>query len=113
MRIKVPANYRLPVNGTAHFSGAGAFDLSGCALLQVTVVNRDIVAVVTRGTMADAEMTAAHPEASFLLALCECATPAASDAPTQPQGRYTGDVQTTLGACAVDVATGQILFGQW
>ncbi len=75
-----------------------------------------MVAVVTRGTMADAEMVSANPEAAFLLALCEA--PAAQPAQPQPQAggaatRYTGDVQTALGACAVDVATGQILFGQW
>ena len=77
-----------------------------------------MVAVVTRGTMADAEMTAAYPEATFLLALCESDVPASAapptDAPEAPDsGRYTGDVLMTLGACAVDVATGQILFGQW
>ncbi len=105
-----------------------------CWRAQATVVNRDMVAVVTRGTMADAEMTAAHPEATFLLALCEREVPASAASPTDApeasptdapeashtdvpeasgSGRYTGDVLITLGACAVDVATGQILFGQW
>ena len=35
------------------------------------MVNREMVAVVTRGTMADAEMLAAYPDASFFLALAE------------------------------------------
>jgi DNA mismatch repair ATPase MutS len=39
--------------------------------LQASVVNRDMVAVVTRGTMTDAEMLSRHPDASFLLALAE------------------------------------------
>lgn len=28
-------------------------------------------------------------------------------------GSITGDAQAVLGACAVDVATGQMLIGQW
>lgn len=47
--------------------------------LQASVVNRDMVAVVTRGTMTDAEMLSRHPDASFLLALAE--GPAASADP--------------------------------
>ena len=39
--------------------------------LQASVVNRDMVAVVTRGTMTDAEMLSRHPDASFLLAFAE------------------------------------------
>lgn len=35
------------------------------------MVNRNMVAVVTRGTMTDAEMLSRHPDASFLLALAE------------------------------------------
>jgi DNA mismatch repair ATPase MutS len=45
--------------------------------LQASVVNREMVAVVTRGTMTDAEMLSRHPDASFLLALAEAPAPAA------------------------------------
>jgi DNA mismatch repair ATPase MutS len=50
--------------------------------LQASVVNRDMVAVVTRGTMTDAEMLSRHPDASFLLALAE--------APAAPADSATG-----------------------
>lgn len=49
-------------------------------LLQASVVMREMVAVVTRGTMNDAEMLARHPDASFLLALAEAPAPAARPA---------------------------------
>lgn len=91
----------------------------------MNVVKRDMVAVVTRGTMTDAEMLSRHPDASFLLALAEAAAPAAQPAGAAGAaaaaaaggagscGGVTGDAQTVLGACAVDVATGQMLIGQW
>lgn len=82
---------------------------------QAAVVNRDMVAVVTRGTMADAEMVSGHPEASFMLALCEATPPPPSQLPSAVQAnlRYSGDEQTRIAACAVDVSSGHLLMGEW
>lgn len=90
--------------------------ITGCKRgLQATVVNRSMVAVVTRGTMADAEMVSGHPEASFMLALCEAAPPPPSQSPSaaQANSKYSGDEQTTIAACAVDVSSGHLLMGEW
>ena len=57
-------------------------NLNSVHRLQASVVNRDMVAVVTRGTMTDAEMLSRHPDASFLLALAE--------APAAPADSATG-----------------------
>lgn len=42
---------------------------------QDMVVRREKVAVLTQGTLTDAEMLAAQPEASYLLALAELSVP--------------------------------------
>ena len=110
-------------------------------LMQASVVSRDMVAVVTRGTMTDSEMLTTHPDACFFLALAEAPAPmpatdvnttsAADGSAGRPEGgdagaggaetgggaqaggRGSGEAQVLLGACAVDVATGQMLIGQW
>ena len=51
---------------------------------QVNVVNRQLVAVLTIGTLTDAEMLSGHPDASYLLALTE--HPAHSSAPEAAPG---------------------------
>jgi DNA mismatch repair protein MSH6 len=77
-------------------------------LPQATVVNREMVAVLTRGTMSDMEMLASHPDASYLLAITEAPAEAADG------GAADGERPTAaIGVCAVDVATGQMLLGQW
>lgn len=88
-----------------------------------------MVAVVTRGTMTDAEMLSTHPDASFFLTLAEAPAAAAAlaaadggagaavggteTAEVREGSGGSGDEQMVIGACAVDVATGQILIGQW
>lgn len=51
-----------------------------CPPKQETVVRRDKVAVLTRGTLTDPEMLGAHPDAVFLLALAELPLPPAAAA---------------------------------
>lgn len=71
----------------------------------MTVVNREMVAVLTTGTMTDAEMLQSHPDASYLMAITESpATPGADSIDAEP---------VTIGVCAVDAATGQMVLGQW
>ena len=71
----------------------------------MTVVNREMVAVLTTGTMTDAEMLQSHPDASYLMAITESAVPASADSiDAEP---------VTIGVCAVDAATGHIVLGQW
>jgi DNA mismatch repair ATPase MutS len=74
---------------------------------QATVVNRELVAVLTRGTLTDAEMLASTPDASYLMAITE-------GTPAGPRAADGIDVEpVTIGVCAVDAATGQMLLGQW
>ena len=69
------------------------------------VVRREKVAVLTRGTLTDADMMGQVPDAQYLLAVAE--TPLA--------GGGSGDSRdkVIVGAAAVDAATGQLLVGQW
>jgi DNA mismatch repair protein MSH6 len=68
------------------------------------VVNREMVAVLTKGTLSDPEMLTCQGEASYLLTLLEVPLP--GNTPDAP-GR------TRFGACMVDVATGHMMIGQW
>ncbi|GIL60874.1 hypothetical protein Vafri_15713 [Volvox africanus] len=73
---------------------------------QVNVVDRQKVAVLSRGTLVDAEMVASRPDASYVLAVAE----------VDVEGREVavgaaGAVR--LGLCAVDAASGQILIGEF
>lgn len=69
--------------------------------LQVGVVNREMVAVLTKGTLTDPEMLQSHSDASYIVALQE--EPTAEQHQDQP----------FIGLCAVDCATGQMLVGSW
>jgi len=66
------------------------------------VVRREKVAVLTRGTLTDAAMLAACPDASYLVAVTETPAPSADD----PDG-------AAIGLAAADCATGRILLGGW
>jgi DNA mismatch repair ATPase MutS len=105
------------------------------------VVEREAVAVLTRGTLADAEMVDKAPDAAYALAVAELpppppaagssgvgATPAAAKsaggvvfAPADPAEENDAALSTvsppppvvTLGACAVDVASSRVLVGGW
>lgn len=57
---------------------------------QDTVVRREKVAVLTRATLTDPEMLAAHPDAVFLMALAELPLPAAAAAAGGPGPRGGG-----------------------
>lgn len=70
-----------------------------------SVVRRECVAVLTKGTLYEPEMLAASPDASFLLAIYERALEAAE--------REGAPEVVELACCACDVATGQLLLGQW
>ena len=61
------------------------------------VVNREKVAVVTKGTVRDAEMMAGHGDAQYLMSIYARA------------GEEGGHI---VGYCAVDVATSQVILGQ-
>lgn len=64
-----------------------------------------MVAVLTSGTMTDAEMLQSHPDASYLMAITESALAPGPDS--------IDAAPVTVGVCAVDAATGQMLLGQW
>ena len=89
-------------------------------------MRREAVAVLTRGTLCDADMLAATPDAAYLLALAELPVPqqekedegmeleGQEGAQGHGQGGGAGArARVWVGACAVDVATGQVLVGQW
>ena len=68
--------------------------------MQAGVVRRELVAVLTQGTLSEPDMLRTHPQAQHLLALVEL----------PGSGSQTS---CTLGACAVDVASGHLYIGQW
>lgn len=74
--------------------------MDGCCLLQVGVVNREMVAVLSQGTLTDPEMLRSSPDAAYVLALTELPS-------DTPGGRL------QIGAAAADCATGHILLGSW
>ena len=74
------------------------------------MVNRELVAVLTRGTLTDAEMLQSTPDAAYLLAITEGPPPPAGGA------RDSDSIDAepvVIGVCAVDAATGHMLLGQW
>jgi DNA mismatch repair protein MSH6 len=87
------------------------------------VVRREKVAVLTRGTLTDAEMMGAVPDAQYLMAITEVSLPAAvggENGGGEIGGGANGESlenrnreKVWIGAAAVDVATGQLLVGQW
>lgn len=68
--------------------------------VQVNVVAREIVAILTEGTLCDPEMLTCQSGPNHVMALFECAATSKSS-------------DTCFGACLIDVATGQMIVGQW
>ncbi len=77
------------------------------------VVRREKVAVLTRGTLTDAEMMGAVPDAQYLMAVAEVPLPASEKSGGGGNGNSENREKVWIGAAAVDVATGQLLVGQW
>ncbi|KAJ7532277.1 hypothetical protein O6H91_14G080400 [Diphasiastrum complanatum] len=67
------------------------------------VVNREICAVITKGTMLDGDMVAANSDAAFLLAITE----------TFDKVTSTSEGALVLGICAADAATSLFMLGQF
>jgi DNA mismatch repair protein MSH6 len=71
------------------------------------VVRREKVALLTRGTLTDATMLAATPDAAYLVAITETACGDSSgDGDCEPDG-------VVIGLCAADCGTGRLLLGGW
>ncbi|KAF5741530.1 DNA mismatch repair protein MSH6 [Tripterygium wilfordii] len=66
------------------------------------VVKREICAVVTKGTLAEGELTSANPDASYLITVTE------SFQSLRNQGG-----EKIFGVCAVDAATSKVVLGQF
>ena len=83
------------------------------------VVRREKVAVLTRGTLTDAEMMASVPDAQYLLSVAELPLEEALNgdgggSDEEMNGSSSSSREKVwIGAAAVDVATGQLLIGQW
>ena len=83
------------------------------------VVRREKIAVLTRGTLTDAEMMGQVPDAQYLMAVAEIPLPEEESTNTamEVDGASGAAGQSRdkvwIGAAAVDVATGQLLIGQW
>ena len=72
--------------------------------MQSNVVRREVVAILTSGTLTDPDMLRAQPEAAFALSLCERPLPpVAAGAPAQ----------VLLSACYCDCASNTLILGQW
>ena len=75
------------------------------------VVAREKVGVLTRGTLVDAAMTEASPDAAYVVALVEI--------PIDEDGGEAGEAGDAraggpwIGACAADCAAGRFLVGAW
>ncbi|KAI8462894.1 MAG: muts domain V-domain-containing protein [Monoraphidium minutum] len=84
---------------------------------KTNVVERQAVAVLSRGTLTDAEMTGAHPDASYVMADAEMtgAHPDASYvmAVVELEAGAGQHDRPVVGACALDAAAGRILLGSW
>ncbi|CAL8470971.1 g10513 [Coccomyxa elongata] len=68
------------------------------------VVRREVVAILTSGTLSDPDMLRAQPEAAYVLSLWE------RPAPPVALG---GPPRTLLGACYTDCASNTLTLGQW
>ncbi len=82
--------------------------------MQIKVVNRELVAVLTQATLTDAEMLQAQPDAAYLLSITEQQI-AKAEPGQEEDGAQQGlnGKSVRIGICAVDVATARILLGQW
>ena len=72
------------------------------------VVKRDVVSVLTAGTLTDPEMLATQPDAAWVVSLVEGPPP-----PADGSAAAAAADGATLGAAAVDAATGAVLVGAW
>lgn len=72
--------------------------------MQSNVVRREVVAILTSGTLTDPDMLRAQPEAAYVLSLWERPLPpVAAGAPAE----------VLLSACYCDCASNTLLLGQW
>ena len=84
------------------------------AAVQIKVVNRELVAVLTEATLTDAEMVQAQPDAAYLLSITEQELDQAKPGEDKdPATQGLDGKSVRIGVCAVDVATARILLGQW
>ena len=74
------------------------------------VVAREKVGVLTRGTLVDAAMTEASPDAAYVVALVEMTGSDERDGGDEDED---SDGPWIGGACAVDCAAGRFLVGAW
>lgn len=99
---------------------------------QSNVVRREKVAVLSKGTLIDAEMVASRPDASYVMVVYEApaaagaeeegaavaaagvaGVEAAAAAAGEGEGGVAAAGQVVLGLCAVDVASGHVMVGQF
>ncbi|KAG2440549.1 hypothetical protein HYH02_010133 [Chlamydomonas schloesseri] len=73
------------------------------------VVDRQKVAVLSRGTLVDAAMVASRPDAAYVLAVYEMEEAASASA----DGEAAPPPGVRIGLCAVDCASGQMLLGEF
>eukprot|EP00798_Chlamydomonas_sp_ICE-L_P022858 gene22858-30031_t len=71
------------------------------------VVTREKVAVLTKGTMIDAEMVQSRPDASYIMAVFEYEGPKGEALEKEP------NAVIGLALCIVDVASAQVIIGQF
>lgn len=97
---------------------------------QSNVVRREKVAVLSKGTLIDAEMVASRPDASYVMVVYEAPAAAGAEeegaavaamgvagveaaAAGEGEGGVPAAGQVVLGLCAVDVASGHVMVGQF
>ncbi|KAG2424293.1 hypothetical protein HXX76_014671 [Chlamydomonas incerta] len=76
------------------------------------VVDRQKVAVLSRGTLVDAAMVSSRPDAAYVLAVYEMEEPAPAPASAGGEGGA-APAGVRIGLCAVDCASGQVLLGEF
>eukprot|EP00955_Chlamydomonas_euryale_P009293 99704-Chlamydomonas_euryale.AAC.2 len=69
------------------------------------------VAVLSKGTMVDAEMVASRPDASYIIAVAEAPARGGGGGGGQTSQHALSDV--VVGICAVDAASGHVVVGQF
>lgn len=67
------------------------------------VVNREVVAILTKGILRDAKMVLSHPDPAFVMAAIEIS----------PVFEANHRGRRLLGICAVDVASNHVMMGQF
>ena len=76
-----------------------------------SVVRREKVGILTKGTLVDIAMCEASPDAAYVAAVIE--TPSGSNAGDASGGDAEASESPWIGVCAVDCATGRFLVGAW